>query len=423
VTPQAFQFVVGARFFRKHVDQIVAVVGENPLRIVETFDAHRVLATIGELLAYLFADRLDLAWVRTRTDHEEVGKRSNLAQVQYAYFNCFLGGGGADGGQPRGYGSLRYFKGFCGVALISNSGFYSLDSWYTKNGRMRQLGVIFLSFGALVAFAESPSSSPETVAEQKIQLAQQDLERISGLVTSGALPRIRLEQAQLDLEDAQDDAILARTLYGELPVKDVTEQMADDMVAAAQRRVDRQQVKVAQMQKLVDDGVTAQSSLTPLLDEMNLRKMNVDLARSRAKLIGELASIARYEQSMQQIQAATTMPYADFVTKGMEHYEGRGVFLESRDLKPLEQAFEKKFDRSLPISADGETDFHRSMGFDHRGRVDVAINPQNQEGIWLTRYLRARGIPYYAFTHAMAGKASAAHIHIGPGSTRLHNAD
>jgi len=242
-------------------------------------------------------------------------------------------------------------------------------------------------------------------------------------VTSGALPRIRLEQAQEDLEDAKDDAILARTLYGELPVKDVTEQMADEMVAAAQRRADHQQVKVAQMQKLVDDGVTAQSSLTPLLDEMNLRKMNVDLARSRAKLIGELASIARYQQSMQQIQAATTMPFADFMTKGMEHYEGRGVFLESRDLKPLEQAFEKKFDRALPISADGETEFHRSMGFDHRGRVDVAINPQNQEGIWLTRYLRARGIPYYAFTHAMAGKASAAHIHIGPGSTRLHIAD
>jgi hypothetical protein len=37
--------------------------------------------------------------------------------------------------------------------------------------------------------------------------------------------------------------------------------------------------------------------------------------------------------------------------------------------------------------------------------------------------LKSRLIPYYAFTHAMAGKATAAHIHIGPGSTRLTSAD
>ncbi len=59
------------------------------------------------------------------------------------------------------------------------------------------------------------------------------------------------------------------------------------------------------------------------------------------------------------------------------------------------------------------------MGFDHRGRIDVAIHPLAPEGIWLRRYLRSRKIPYYAFTFAIAGKATAAHIHIGPGSNRL----
>jgi hypothetical protein len=63
------------------------------------------------------------------------------------------------------------------------------------------------------------------------------------------------------------------------------------------------------------------------------------------------------------------------------------------------------------------------MGFDHSGRVDVAINPSDPEGIWLRNYLKSRGMPYYAFTRAMAGKATSAHIHIGPGSTRLHSAD
>jgi hypothetical protein len=77
----------------------------------------------------------------------------------------------------------------------------------------------------------------------------------------------------------------------------------------------------------------------------------------------------------------------------------------------------------LPISAEGETNLHRALGFDHRGRVDVAINPNASEGMWLRHYLQSLKIPYYAFTRAIRGKATAAHIHIGPGSTRLQNAD
>jgi len=107
----------------------------------------------------------------------------------------------------------------------------------------------------------------------------------------------------------------------------------------------------------------------------------------------------------------------------MEHYEGSATFQQSRDLKPLAVAFKKKFEHPTAISAAGETDLHRALGFDHTGRVDVAINPSDPEGIWLRRYLKSRKIPYYAFTRALPGRATAAHIHIGPGSTRLHSAD
>ena len=65
------------------------------------------------------------------------------------------------------------------------------------------------------------------------------------------------------------------------------------------------------------------------------------------------------------------------------------------------------------------TAVHTALGMDHTGRVDVAVNPDSPEGIWLREYLDARAIPYYAFRVAMAGKATAPHIHIGPGSTRL----
>ncbi len=109
----------------------------------------------------------------------------------------------------------------------------------------------------------------------------------------------------------------------------------------------------------------------------------------------------------------------DLFAQGMEHYEGSGGFEESRDLAPLELAFETRFARPLPISAEGETEVHRALGFDHRGRVDVAVDPSQPEGVWLRLYLKLHNIPYYAFMHAIPGKATAAHVHIGPGSTRL----
>jgi hypothetical protein len=293
---------------------------------------------------------------------------------------------------------------------------------------MRQLAGLLLSFAALAAFgqlaADSPPNTGNKSTENKgVELAQQELQRITQLVQVGALPRLRLQMAGQDLADAQDEAVLEHALYGDLPVQDLTDKLIDDMVAAAQRRVERQQARLDAAKKLVAEGIAAQSSLTSSEEELASRRMSLDLAHARAHVMGELAALAKFEKSNQEIQNATRIEYRDMFSPGMEHYEGAGSFQESRDLKPLEVAFLKKFDRPLPISAEGETDLHRALGFDHTGRVDVAINPSDPEGVWLRRYLKSRQIPYYAFTRAFRGKATAAHIHIGPGSTRLHNAD
>ena len=101
----------------------------------------------------------------------------------------------------------------------------------------------------------------------------------------------------------------------------------------------------------------------------------------------------------------------------MTKYVGSGFF-SPVDRKIVGAAFEKRFGRPLPISVEGESLTHRSMGFDHQGRVDVALTPDQPEGIWLCQYLRAMGIPYFAFRTAMAGRATGAHIHIGPPSDR-----
>jgi len=169
---------------------------------------------------------------------------------------------------------------------------------------------------------------------------------------------------------------------------------------------------------MVNAGVSALSYLTPFEAELSSRQTALDLAHLRARLMADRAAMAQ-APAAPPVFIQAPPDDADLAFQGMEHYEGDGAFNEARDLPPLEFAFSSKFDRALPISAEGETEVHRALGFDHRGRVDVAVVPTAPEGLWLREYLQLRKIPYYAFAHAIPGKATAAHIHIGPGSTRL----
>jgi len=252
------------------------------------------------------------------------------------------------------------------------------------------------------------------------------LQRIQQMVRAGILPRVRLQQAQDDLADTQDELILDRTLFSPLSAKDWNEQQADDMLSAAQRRLDREQQRLDNARKLVAGGMAGPATLEPFQIELNTRRTMLDLARSRINLMEEAASLAEFQPPAPPASGEDLSSDEDsgaLAVSGMEHYEGDGLFDESRDLPALEAAFAAKFDHPLPISADGETELHRALGFDHRGRVDVALNPSDPEGVWLRQYLKARRIPFYAFTHAFPGRATAAHIHIGPGSTRLHASD
>jgi hypothetical protein len=297
---------------------------------------------------------------------------------------------------------------------------------------MRQILTLLLSSGALVllaalpaypaenasATADAPANLDLSAADNKgVALAEIELQRITGLVSAGALPRIREQQAQQDLEDARDEAILQHTLFGDLPPKAQGVEISKEMLAAAQRRVDRQLARVAHAREIVAAGVAAQSYLLPIEEELTIRQTSLDLSRLRAHMIAQFAA-----QKAAPVVAPNPDPTIEdmgLFAQGMEHYDGDGAFDESRELAPLEFAFASRFDRPLPISAEGETEVHRALGFDHRGRVDVAVDPSQPEGIWLRQYLKLHKIPYYAFAHAIPGKATAAHVHIGPGSTRL----
>ncbi len=257
-------------------------------------------------------------------------------------------------------------------------------------------------------------------ADDEMTRAQQNFARIQAMVDSGALPRARLADAQEAVEAATDNAILKKTLFGSISIEELSDEHAAEMTAAARRQCVRLKKKVEAQIKLVDEGVLARSAVRPAEDDLSQAEATLRLAEQRSRLFSELMEMARAEQ--ESAPAAAELAVPERPAKAAERYDGNGVF-KPEDFKAIVIAYEKQFDKPLPVSARGETEVHRSMGFDHRGRVDVALNPDQQEGVWLRHYLEHEKIPYFAFRRFIPGKATAAHIHIGPPSLPLKTAD
>lgn len=239
-----------------------------------------------------------------------------------------------------------------------------------------------------------------------------DLEKLKALVEMGAAPRAALDRAQTGAADLEDEAILKRTLYGDLRVEDVTETNISEMIQAAERRLDRTEKRIAYVESLVEQGIYARNALIPLQEDLAERKRTLELARGRASFVERLAEMARAEQAAQ-----TEMAEIAPAKPTWQRFDGKAQF-NAGQMKALFAAYEKKFGRQLPVSAFGTTAFHRALGYDHSGRMDVQLSPDSTEGEWTMKLLHSLDIPYFAFRAPVAGSASGAHIHVGPPSLR-----
>ena len=244
----------------------------------------------------------------------------------------------------------------------------------------------------------------------QVVAAKAELARVRSLVDTGVLPRVRLAKAEEAVADAADAAFLRRTAYGQ----DLNADQADEMVATASRRLDRRQKALDEAKQLVDLGAAPEASLKPLVEDLALERQECRLADERAKLVRELSDMASAEETF--LNRLSQEPAE--ASQLADSYSGDGTFAYATYAK-VEVAFREHFGKPMPVSAIGETAVHRAMGFDHRGRVDVALHPDQPEGVWLLDYLKANHIPFFAFRQAVKGKATGAHIHIGPMNTRL----
>lgn len=253
-----------------------------------------------------------------------------------------------------------------------------------------------------------------------MEQARARLANLQGLLAAGAVSARQVEQAEMAVSQAKEDQLIDETVYGELAIDELTEGQAEEIKAAAQIRLVRERAKLADAAKLVSAGVAPRSSLLPYEDDVDRARRTVSAAEERARTVTDLIAQIRAEE-------ADSVSPAEGLMQGpmpvVTRFFGGMKFALATDFKQLVLAFEKQFDRKLPISARGQTALHRSMGFDHRDRVDIGVNPDDPEGRWLIGYLEKVKIPFFAFRASIRGQATAPHIHIGPPSLRLRNFD
>jgi hypothetical protein len=205
------------------------------------------------------------------------------------------------------------------------------------------------------------------------------------------------------IEDRAADEADAELIRQALNSRSLSDTESAALVGAAGRRYMRR--------KIAYETASQSGEATPEAIE-SLRKEKESARRlcDKVEAFGRHTDLAAIEAEIEMEQRLTRMGLA-------EYHDGRLTFTED-DLKQLEREFLSTFKRPLPVSAHGDSSVHRAMGFDHRGRTDVAVNPDTTEGAWLKRYLTAKGVSFYAFRAAVKGKATGAHIHIGPASGR-----
>jgi hypothetical protein len=144
---------------------------------------------------------------------------------------------------------------------------------------------------------------------------------------------------------------------------------------------------------------------------------SVDDTRAAIAETDRMLAEARMAETLARLTPLARGGYEE--TPGLVRFNGVALWSLTLGTSRLQQFFQARFGRALPISAFGQADLHGRMGFDHRNALDVAVHPDSPEGRALMRHLRAEGIPFIAAWGAIPGSASGAHIHVGQPSPRI----
>jgi hypothetical protein len=179
--------------------------------------------------------------------------------------------------------------------------------------------------------------------------------------------------------------------------------------------------KQAKLQELFAQGLVSKHDLDASAQAVVAAKAKVAEAQKQMQVAdNQIAETLVEEKTIEQVaQTPRPKPGKLIQTTAYIRYNGPAAWALASGAAKVESFFLQKFGHQLPISAYGQTAVHNRMGFDHRNAMDVPVNPNSAEGQALMAYLRANGIPFFAFYMAIPGSATGAHIHIGQPSHRI----
>jgi hypothetical protein len=236
--------------------------------------------------------------------------------------------------------------------------------------------------------------------------AAKNIESTSELKPASDPARLRAQLKQAT-EEYKSNLQQVRMLC-QADAKAAEERLAKIKELLAQGLVTRRELQAA-------EEAAAQQRLKLAEAEVQLKGAEVQIAE--ALIEAESEESPRTVRTLSPQRPINTLVHS---TAYIRYGGARAWSLSQADI--IKQFFMNRFGRALPIDAFGQTALHNRWGYDHRNAMDVGISPDSTEGQMLMNYLRANGIPFTAFHHAVPGVATGPHIHVGLPSHRIGSA-
>jgi hypothetical protein len=186
----------------------------------------------------------------------------------------------------------------------------------------------------------------------------------------------------------------------------------------------RAEAQLAKVKELLAQGLVTRSELETAEDSVTRTREKVAEAQAQLKsadmAVAEALVEAETEESARKVRPSKARRTVNTLvqTTAYIRYGGARAWSLS-DAAGIKQFFIRRFGRTLPIGAFGQSALHNRWGYDHRNAMDIGLSPGTAEGQALMEYLRVNGIPFTAFHFAVPGMATGPHIHIGLPSHRI----
>ncbi len=170
--------------------------------------------------------------------------------------------------------------------------------------------------------------------------------------------------------------------------------------------------------KLYDENLISLAELE--IRERAMTTTRLELQRMRESIAEDDLSLPLAENAAREKSAdgAKLNPEEYHKTATVIRYNGHSSW-SLTVVEKIAKFFQARCGQPLPISAMGQSATHDRMGLDHREALDIALQPDSEEGRALIGFLRINGIPFIAFRSRVLGMSTGAHIHVGRPSPRV----